>query len=185
MRDRDVRNAVRGELSRIHSGDHDTRIIEEMGIWSSTARIDIAVVNGELCGFELKSARDNLKRLPDQQTIYSAVFDRVTLVTAENHLAASLRVIPDWWGISVASTSDGQVCLAPERTAEFNPEISALMVARLLWRDEALAILSKFSLDKGYRSKPVAVLHERLVEAVSLSTLRDETRAMIKARVYS
>jgi len=185
MRDLDVRNAVRGELSRIYLGDQDTRIIEEMGIWSSTARIDIAVVNGELCGFELKSARDNLKRLPDQEAIYSAVFDRVTLVTAENHLVASLKVIPEWWGVSIASTLQDKVCVTPERRPEFNPTLSALMVARLLWRDEALSILAERGLDRGYRSKPVAMLHQHLANSMAISDLRNQTRAKLKSRNYN
>ena len=48
MRDRDVRAAVRQDLDARHGGDTETRIVEEMGIWSGTVRIDIAVINGEL-----------------------------------------------------------------------------------------------------------------------------------------
>ena len=64
MRDRDVRQALLAHLAELHAGDPDTRIVEEMGVWCGTARIDVAVVNGELCGFELKSERDTLERLP-------------------------------------------------------------------------------------------------------------------------
>ena len=55
MRDIDVRRAVRKKLGEQYAHDPDTRIVEEMGIWSGTVRIDIAIINGELNGFELKS----------------------------------------------------------------------------------------------------------------------------------
>lgn len=185
MRDSDVRHAVKLVLNQLHADDDDTRIIEEMGIWSATARIDIAVVNGELCGFELKSARDKLNRLPSQESIYSQVFDRVTLVTAENHLAGSLKIIPDWWGLSIASMSMGRVELFDERPATENPRVSASLVARLLWREEAVRILESYELARGYRSKSVGVLQDRLAEAVSLEDLKAEVRSALKRRAYN
>ncbi len=61
-----------------HECDHDTKVVQEMGVWNGTVRIDIAVINGELGGFELKSDSDNLLRLPAQAELYSRVFDRMT-----------------------------------------------------------------------------------------------------------
>ena len=51
MRDADIRKAVRTMLDAQHVGDDDTRIVEEMGVWSGSVRVDIAVINGELHGF--------------------------------------------------------------------------------------------------------------------------------------
>lgn len=185
MRDADVRKAVRLVLDRLHAGDDNTRVIEEMGIWSATARIDIAVVNSELCGFELKSARDNLNRLPAQEVIYSQVFDRVTLVTAENHRSDCLKIVPEWWGVSVATLDDGGVALSEERLASKNPKLNPALVARLLWRDEAMRILEKYGLARGYRSKSVAILQDRLAEILSLDDLRMEVRSVLKCRIYN
>lgn len=185
MRDLDVRSAVKLELDKLHADDGSTRIIEEMGIWSATARIDIAVINGELCGFELKSARDNLARLPSQELIYSQVFDRVTLVTAENHLASSKKIIPEWWGISIATMIDGTVSLANDRNALKNPAISPATMTRLLWRNEALAILVDHNLDRGYRSKPVGVLQDRLAAELPIDLLKHEVRECLKSRNYN
>ena len=103
MRDRDVRAAVRQDLDARHGGDTETRIVEEMGIWSGTVRIDIAVINGELWGYELKSERDTLERLPAQAKLYSRVFDRVTLVVGTRHVGAAEDAVPPWWGLTIAS----------------------------------------------------------------------------------
>jgi hypothetical protein len=48
MRDSDVRAAVRRKLREKYGHDPGTRIVEEMGFWSGSVRIDIAVINGEL-----------------------------------------------------------------------------------------------------------------------------------------
>src|SRR5689334_21519972 len=109
MRDKDVRHAVRRHLTELHTGEFDTRIVEEMGIWSGSVRIDLAVINGELSGYELKSDRDTLERLPLQSRLYSRVFDKVTLVASGRHLDKAAGRIPDWWGIIEATDDRGSV----------------------------------------------------------------------------
>jgi len=66
MRDSDVRRAVKASLGAEYAHDADTRMVEEMGVWSGSVRIDIAIINGALTGYELKSDRDTLERLPRQ-----------------------------------------------------------------------------------------------------------------------
>lgn len=185
MREADLKRVVRAELEHEHAGDSSTRIVEEMGIWSSTVRIDIAVVNGELAGFELKSARDNLHRLPAQEQMYSRVFDRMTIITAEKHLAGCLRQIPDWWGVTIATVRDCEdisIQLDQYRSARANPKIDCLYLSRLLWKQEVLECLERHDLAVGYRSKPVAVLQDRLAREVPLDLLRHEVRSAIKQR---
>lgn len=184
MRDRDVRQAVRIKLEADHAGDLNTKIVEEMGIWSGSVRIDVAVINGELSGFELKSARDTLSRLPQQTKFYNDVFDRMTIVTAENHLSGCLQIVPEWWGITVASgRPDSPVELFPIRSCERNASPSAVQIARLLWRQEALAVLSRHNLISGFKTKPADALHRRLADSLSIEILQDEVRAHLKARL--
>src|SRR5260370_2608601 len=153
MRDLDVRTALRRELHEQHLGDDRTLIVEEMGIWSGSVRVDIAVVNGELHGFEIKSARDTLARLPGQERLYSQVFDRVTLVVAEKHAQKAEQMIPPWWGtICAVSTGNSTVSLLPGRPGAVNPQPDPLQTVRLLWRDEVLEILGRHGMQKGLRS---------------------------------
>ncbi len=76
-------------LDAQHAGDDHTRIVEEMGVWSRFVRIDIAVINGKLHGFDLMSARDTLDRLPKQAAFYNQVSDRVTFGGREQERAQS------------------------------------------------------------------------------------------------
>lgn len=181
MRDSDVRAAVRTYLQAQYADD--SRIVEEMGIWSGTVRIDIAVINGELHGFELKSERDTLARLTEQAELYSQVFDRMTLVTAKRHLDKAISKIPSWWGITEAYFATGDsVRLKPIKKGERNKDIDPIQLARLLWRPEALAILERRGLSRGYKSRTADVIAARLAEMLSPNELAAEVRFVLKSR---
>jgi hypothetical protein len=183
MHDRDVRIAVRRHLDDIHAGDSDTLIVEEMGIWAGSVRVDVAVINGEMHGLELKSARDTLERLPRQAPLYSEVFDKVTLVVALKHIEKATYAVPTWWGIwAVDDDLDEGVTLSALREPSFNPEIQPVQVARLLWRPEAAALLDQYGLLRGFRSKPVETLSVRLAAELPLDILRGEVRSALKRR---
>jgi hypothetical protein len=48
-------------------------MLDEFGLEHGEVRVDVAVINGELHGYEIKSERDTLERLPRQVKAYSAV----------------------------------------------------------------------------------------------------------------
>jgi len=155
-----------------------------MGVWSGSVRIDLAVINGELHGFELKSDRDTLERLPFQADLYSRVFDRVELIVGARHAAKVTRIAPPWWAISVATITDGVVLLRPMigYPGDKNPNPEPYLVAQLLWKDEAIAVLDVYGLAKGYRSKNVRLLHERLASCVPFDALARHVRDALKRR---
>ncbi len=94
MNDGALRTALLCRLDRRHSDDPDTLIVHEMGLRHGAARVDVAVVNGSLHGYELKSDSDSLKRLARQARIYSSVLDRVTLVVGGRHAEVVTRMVP-------------------------------------------------------------------------------------------
>ncbi|GEP54648.1 sce7726 family protein [Reyranella soli] len=182
MRDADVRASVLKMLADQHAGDRATRIVEEMGVWSGYARIDVAVINGELTGYEIKSDRDTLGRLPSQATLYGRVFDRVVLVVGKKHVQAAKKVVPRWWGITVAKLGPGGVGLTPQRTPKTNPSIDSYLLAKLLWRQEAIEALAAKNLAAGWRSKSVDDLHQRLASELPVSELASIVRSALKER---
>lgn len=182
MRDADVRDVVRRSLQDAHRDDLDTRIVEEMGIWGGSARIDVAVINGELHGVELKSERDTLARLDRQIELYDKVFDRVTLVVGLNHLDGALRKAPEWWGLTTALPTDSGIVLSAHREAAMNPAVSAFHLARLMWRDEALECLARHGGTRGLVRAASDALAEVLAARLDLTTLRLEVRTKLKSR---
>jgi len=182
MRDADVRRAVKAHLEILHEGDTTTRVVEEMGVWSGTVRIDIAVINGELCGYELKSDSDTLDRLPYQIEMYGKVFDRVTLVVGGKHYKKAATLIPKWWGCLIADMNGDEVTLRSKRTARRNPAPDPFVLAQMLWKDEAVAILEKHNLARGWRAKPATEISLRLTSELSFRQLSDEVRTALKVR---
>lgn len=187
MRDLDIRKAIHDQVFREHKNDPSTIIINELGIRQGTARVDIAVVNSRLHGYEIKSAHDDLRRLSRQTQLYSEVFDHITLVVTEQHADEVLEYIPEWWElmIAVSANSDREIQFELAREGKNNPEIIARSLAEFLWRDEALAILRQKKAAKGYLSKPRSAIWDRLCEVCDLPEIQELVRAHLKTRVGS
>lgn len=183
MRDRDIRTAVFQKIIVDHVTDPRTLVVEELGLQHGASRVDIAVVNGVLHGYEIKSEVDTLERLPAQIVAYSRVLDRATLVTAENHLNHALELIPTWWGVKVATRGTrGAIHFATYRRSDNNPSVSAFHVAQLLWRNEVTTILETLGVDGPTLRTNRAGLYKLLSERLSLNELRLNVRDRLKAR---
>lgn len=182
MRDLDIREALHSQLLSKYRSDPTTRIIDEMGILTGDFRVDVAVINGQLEGFEIKSARDRLDRLPSQAEAYGRVFDRMTAVCSECHYRAVSSLVPKWWGIVVAEGANAGVRLVRKRVTHRNPNVDPFSVAQLLWRDEALQALENLGSAEGIRSKPRRVLWGTLSKTMSPMELCEVVRDQLRAR---
>ncbi|WP_420633234.1 sce7726 family protein [Candidatus Palauibacter sp.] len=177
-----LRSAVKRQLLQEDICDPQTLVIEELGILQGSVRIDIAVVNGLIHGFELKSSTDTLERLPRQVEAYSRVVDQATLVVADSHLRDSVAILPPWWGIVAVSTRGARLSCRLIREIRPNPNPNSLDIAGLLWRPEALDILEKLGLATGVRSKPRRTLHARLATTLDIDVLRFTVRRCLRQR---
>jgi hypothetical protein len=142
----------------------------------------MAVINGSVHGFEIKSEYDTLARLPSQSYIYNRVFDYITVVAAETHAKKIANVVPKWWGISVALPRGNSVEIVTKRAPRPNGHIDPLALAQLLWRDEVLAELSALGLDAGMKSKARKELWKHLATSVPVGQLGEIVRRRIKQR---
>ena len=182
-RDRDVRSALHATVLAPYHVDPDSRVINEFGLWYGLARVDIAVVNGLMHGYEIKSDRDTLDRLPEQARIYSDALDRVTLVVGATHVEKALAIVPTWWGVKLArGARHGPVSFADSRPSEPNPRIDPVAVAALLWGEELLEVLVRLDAARGVRGKSRDIMSRRLATVLPLPQLREEVRARLKAR---
>ncbi len=179
----DVRKALRDSLMAAFRADPGTLILEELGLRHGATRVDMVAVNGYLHGFEVKSDRDSLKRLPRQVKMYSEILDYVTLVVGQRHAAKAKATIPNWWGIQVvARDQDDKVRLQEVRAPMQNPNPDKLAIAKLLWRDEAIDLLEEIGAADGIRSKPRRFVYARLAEVIPMDALRSRVRHQLKSR---
>ncbi len=182
-RESDVREALRNNLIDEFKYDLSTKLINEMQVCFGQARVDIAVINGFLHGYEIKSDSDTLERLPQQVYCYSKVFDFVTLVCGEGFLGEIDSIIPRWWGVKVATIdSEGDVAIRVIRDPEENTSIDPLSLVQLLWKDETLSVLASRGLDRGVRSKSKWDIWDKMIQTMDLDDLRQAVREYLKKR---
>ncbi len=181
--DRDIRKVLLAQLRSEHANDSSTLILEELPICDGGARVDIAVLNGSLAGFEIKSERDTLGRLESQIGSYIRCFDCLTLVAPARHLNRANDLLPPWWGLlEVTAERAGTWELKAWRKPKANKSVEAFSISGLLWRAELLAILERRKLDRGIRSKPMRDARLRLVDNLNVDEIREEVRQALKAR---
>jgi hypothetical protein len=181
--DKIIRTALRAYLKDLHKKDSKLRIVEEFGVEHGAARVDFAVVNGILHGYEIKSDQDTLSRLPEQMSLYNGVFDEVTLVVGKQHVYEAINLVPDWWGIFLAKVcADSSVAFTRIRQARKNFGQRSISIARLLWRGEALRILEDVGEADGLRSKPRELLYEKLSAVFDQLTLEKKVRDVLFVR---
>ena len=178
-RDRDVRTLLKRHLLDFHAST-PTLVLDELGLCEGDVRVDVATINTELSGFEIKSPADSLARWPKQRRVYSKVLDRAWLVATEKSLDAAKA--PDWWGLIRVVETANQLGIRVLRDAKPNPSPNALAIAQLLWHAEALGVLESRGLAYGVRSKRRAFAWQRIVEALTLDEIRSEVRLALRAR---
>ena len=182
MKDFHIRTALKRELLASHADDPGTAIIEELGILHGSCRIDLAVVNGVMHGYELKSDRDTLLRLPRQIQAFAAVFDYVTLVVGERHVRLAVEIIPDWWGVRSVRLDSGKLSFCDLKLPMTNPSPDPMAVVRLLWRQEAMDLLREVRGTNAVRIKSRERIYAELVAAASCGYLRGAVRQRLKNR---
>jgi hypothetical protein len=182
MRDIDIRTALHKEIIPPIAAEPNSLVIDELGICQGDARIDIAVINGKLHGFEIKSEQDSLARLSAQTELYNKVFDTVTLVSSDSHIEKATKIVPEWWGLIRVSGPRKNVVLSGERETQLNNGVDPYALTQLLWREEALKALEDRGMDKGLRSRPRRHLWRALADSLPLSNLTEIVRETLKTR---
>jgi hypothetical protein len=184
MRELDVRLALHNtEVRRILEKEPSSIVVDELGLFEGKFRIDVAVINGKLHGYEIKSRMDNLDRLPTQQESYSRIFDRMTLVADERHVARAVEIVPPWWGLIAVSTRDGAPYLNEIWTSRQNSNVEPHALCQLLWRDEALQVLKDLGLATGaIRSRSRKLMWQVLAKVLEPDELKVTVHRVLKAR---
>lgn len=177
---------IRSELHRnclYHTAlDKETRVIDEFNICNGSVRIDVAVINGSLTGYEIKSDEDTLHRLPHQIEAYNKVFDYIHIVVDCKHEAKAVEIVPEFWGVTTVEKYGATFKLNNKRGAKLNISTQGYNLAQLLWKEECLEILEQKNLVKGYKSKSKPILWAKIASSLSKEEINAYVRYYIKRR---
>ncbi len=183
MNDIEIRQNFHKKRLRQQHAQKDTLVIDELGLNHGKCRADIAVVNGHLIGYEIKSNKDSLRRLEDQVKSYNSVFDKVFIIIGDRYINSIQNYIPKWWGVIVSVRGKrGAVNFDSIRKAQTNKGIDPVSIAQLLWRDEVAEILSQKKLPPKILRQPREILYEQLANLITANELRKTVRNYLKKR---
>ena len=161
---------------------YKVRTFEEKNIRSSRADI-IAVLDGELLGFEIKSDCDSYARLGGQVKNYDKYCDRNYVVVGASHRQVE-KHIPAYWGVLAVQCEAGKLGLFERRPAVENPKVRLKNQLGFLWRAEMHHILDRCGLPK-YRQKSRKFIQQCLLDRVPPERLRREMTDELFERDYS
>lgn len=145
-------------------------------------RLDIAVVNGLLHGYEIKSDRDSLRRLHGQVDVYGKVLDQATLVVGDRFVPVASDLVPSWWGLLHAHFEDEELRFRLLRRPERNPQRDPNALVELLWSDHAMRLLEQRGAARGVRRKPRRIVWARVCEHFGVEEIADAVRTGLKSR---
>jgi len=119
-------------------------VLEEVRVHNGNAIADVVAVHrGPHC-YEIKGESDAVQRIVRQGSFYDRAFQRITLVTTENHLGAATRLAPAHWGIMMATHPAGSAepKLRYLRRASDSPCFDKQVALLTLWRCELISLCS-------------------------------------------
>lgn len=183
LKDTDIRNVLLDRIAK-QNINHDYKIIEELAVCDGDARVDIAVANGKLYGYEIKSDADKLYRLTSQQSYYDSTFDRVIIAVGEKYEKIIKNYIPEYWGIYVViSDNTNKINLHVQRQPKANPNVRIESLLCLLLKNELYAMLKENNI-KGISGKNIRVLRSIAINSMPKTILKNYTREILKKRSY-
>jgi hypothetical protein len=178
MLDADIRKAMHKKLLLRHHSNPDSLVVDELDVLYGMSRIDVAVIGSKFIGYEIKSDGDTFRRLPWQIEAYGRVFDKVTLVTTEKHVAKAKLELPPWWGITVATGNGACTGFRSLRRPKLNYDRDVCAIAAMLWKPELIGLLREDPRGSGAN---FGMCKEKLVCECGKLFVADEMRDMVSA----
>lgn len=182
VRDGDLRSALSAVVARQYRARRHLLVPEVDILVTYPGRIDALLVADRICGFEIKSDVDSLRRLPRQVEIYGPVLERATLVVGKRHAAAAAGIVPPWWAIWGIRHCDGDVVLTTQRRGRLNPDVDPFAVATFIPRDVVVHRLRAQGIP-GLSRRSVAELRYMLAETNSKTAVLKLARSAMLARL--
>lgn len=186
IRERDIKAAL---IDWLYEKGHvqDAVIINEMVVANWSRRADVAIANGRLSAFEIKSDADTLKRLPGQVDLFSSHFDKVTLVVATKFVSTVLENYPPEIGVLEVVSDGGSIRLRQARAGRIVETKDASVLSSFLTKSDLCRLLR----NEGLKATPdmsrgdlvdcISILPVRVVKKYVLSFLKDKYKSTFDA----
>jgi hypothetical protein len=139
----EIREILRVFARRLSTAETDALLVEEVAVDGGRNRIDMLYFGDSTIGVEIKSARDDLSRLPAQAASFGQYFDYLILVADDKQIDRATKILPSCWGIFEISNNDGRIRLTKIREPRRNRNAKSELLLELLWKSELLSIFDR------------------------------------------
>lgn len=139
----EIREVLRAFARRLSTSDTDALLVEEVAVDGGRNRIDMLYFGESTIGVEIKSARDDLSRLPAQAASFSEYFEYMILVADAKFVGRAIDILPEWWGIFEISKRKDRTKLLKVREPNRNPSVKNEYLLEFLWKSELLSLLER------------------------------------------
>lgn len=138
LNDKNIRHFLKSRLQN----SNVLAIKEELRIVHNRAIADIVTLGQILHCYEIKGDTDSLSRIKNQIFYYNQTFDKITVVVTERKKNTVKSIIPDFWGIILATAVENRISFTYLRAAKKNPQLEKYNILFSLWKNELGNILN-------------------------------------------
>lgn len=158
----------------------DATIINEMVVANWSRRADLAVANGHLQAFEIKSDFDSLKRLDGQIETFISRFEKVTVVCAPKFTGEVTKKVATNVGVIEYKKTNRGIHFKIVQRGRISLISNKSIYINFLLKKELQLLLAKNG--KKFSSESSRDELERLSDSISLSKIRGFVLNAIKSR---
>lgn len=135
------KNEIANQLFVAHHSPDRSGLLTEFRVGS--ARLDVVVANGTTTCYEIKTDRDELRRLPNQLVAALSVFDKVYVVTTPRYLDATLEIISSQSQVGIFVLDASAKLVLMRRASSNIPQVDPKAIFDCLRRSEYVSALAR------------------------------------------
>lgn len=156
-------------------------IKQEVSVHNGNAIADVVTFHKNMHCYEIKGKTDSVQRVLVQSKYYNLSFDKLSLVTTENHISWALANLPVFWGIIKVYMDRGVVKFSYVRAATVNPLYDKKSSMLMLWKNELFLLSDKLGVQvkKSFSREDIASV---ISDKVDKKTILDEVCLALKDR---
>lgn len=156
-------------------------IKQEVSVHNGNAIADVVTFHSKMHCYEIKGETDSVQRVLIQSEFYNLSFDKLSLVTTDNHIAWALKNLPVFWGVIRVYVDKGAVKLRHVRAASTNPLYDKKSAMLMLWKSELISLSDKLGIKvkKTFSREDIA---SAIGEKVDKKTILNEVCLTLKNR---
>ena len=127
-------------INKLKTEKPNSIIIQQFNVSDGIVRLDIAELNNNFYGYQIKSDKDVLDRLPKQIQYYNKSVQFLTIICTNKYLQKIKLLIPQFWGVILVEEINNEIKFSQLKQPKLN-NIKLKQLLKILWRKQLDSII--------------------------------------------